>query len=60
MLLQGSIRWVRRKADRAVTARRSDGPANCSSNAGWRSIALMAAHMTMPRHTGPATTCRWV
>lgn len=44
----------------AVTARRSDGPANCSNNTGWRGTALIAAHMMMPRHTGLAMTCRWV
>jgi len=46
--------------DRTVTARRSDGPANCRNNAGWRSIRLLAACVTMPRHTGPAMTCRRV
>lgn len=51
-------RWA--DGGRAVTARRSDGPANCRNNRGWRSIRLLAARMTMPRHTGPAMTCRRV
>ncbi|MGV6942892.1 STY4528 family pathogenicity island replication protein [Stenotrophomonas maltophilia] len=59
LLLPGWDPWTRRETDGAVTARRSDGPANCSNNAVWPGIALMAAHMMMPRHTGPATTCRW-
>jgi len=60
LLLQGWGPWAWRETDGAVTTRRSDGLANCSRNAGWRSIVLIAAYMTMPRHTGPATTCRWV
>lgn len=43
----------------AVTARRSDGLANCSNNTGWRGTVLIAAHMMMPRHIGLAMTCRW-
>ena len=32
----------------AVTALRSDGPEDCSNNAGWRGILFHAAHMMMP------------
>ena len=34
--------------DRAVTARRSDGPANCRNNRGETGYVLFAAHVTMP------------
>ena len=33
---------------RAVTARRSDGPANCRNNKGETGFLLFAAHVTMP------------
>ncbi|HHK3870035.1 TPA: hypothetical protein ACQSPD_005934, partial [Pseudomonas aeruginosa] len=49
-----------RGTGRVVTAHRSDDSATCSNNAGWRSILLSLPHMMMPRHTGPAVTCRQV
>lgn len=35
--------------NRTVTARRSDGTANCHNNASWRSIRLLAVHVTCRR-----------
>lgn len=48
--LEEHQRWSLDRYMRAVTARRSDGPRPCRNNAGWRSVLLSDAAVTMPRH----------